>query len=108
IANWQKMRRLRDSAAFKANTDPAVAALLRTPDIDLYAIDVSFSAIKDPEERAYLNDLPTSFVLPAEAVDRLRAAAGKIILDSPDFLRLLKDTGARVVAAPGSTSADDH
>lgn len=108
IANWQKMRRLRDSAAFKANTDPAIAALLRTPDIDLYAIDVSFSALKDPEERAYLNNLPTSFVLPAEAVDRLRAAAGKIILESPDFQRLLKDTGARIVAAPGSTSADDH
>ena len=25
----------------------------------------------------YLNDLPTSFVLPSEAVDRLRAAAAK-------------------------------
>ena len=108
IANWQKMRRLRDSAAFKANTDPAIAALLRTPDIDLYAIDVSFSALKDAEERDYLNNLPTSFVLPPEAVDRLRAAAGKIILDSPDFQRLLKDTGAHIVDAPGSASADDN
>jgi NTE family protein len=41
--------------------------------------------------------LPTSFVLPDEAVDRLRAAAAKIILESPDFQRMLKDAGARIV-----------
>ena len=109
IANWQKMRELRDSAAFKANKDPKVAALLTTPDIDLYAIDVSFSKLNDEAERAYLNDLPTSFVLPPEAVDRLRAAAGKIIADSPDLKRALKDVGARVVtessAAPAAESA---
>ena len=41
-------------------------------------------------------------MLPAEAVDRLRAAAGTIIMDSPEFQRLLKDLGARIVteAAP--------
>jgi NTE family protein len=35
-------------------------------------------------------------------VDRLRAAAGKILMDSPDFQRLLKELGARIVsdAAP--------
>jgi NTE family protein len=108
IADWQKMRRLRDSAAFRANKDPAIAALLKTPDIDLYAIDVSFAALKDPAERDYLNNLPTSFVLPPEAVDRLRAAAGKIILESPDFQRVLKDAGARIVATPGSGSVDDQ
>jgi NTE family protein len=100
IADWQKMRQIRDSAAFKANRDPAIAALLRTPDIDLYAIDVSFSMLKDETERAYLNNLPTSFVLPPEAVDRLRAAAGKIIFDSPDFQRLLKDARAKIIDAP--------
>ena len=50
----------------------------------------------------YLNNLPTSFVLTDEAVDRLRAAAGKIILDSPEFQRLLKDTGATVSPPPGA------
>jgi hypothetical protein len=45
----------------------------------------------------YLNNLPTSFVLPPEAVDRLRAAAGTIILSSPDFQRPLKDIGTKVV-----------
>jgi len=63
---------------------------------------VSFPALKDKAESDYLNDLPTSFVLPDAAVDRLRAAAGTIVLESPDFQRLLKDAGARVVPEPSA------
>jgi NTE family protein len=100
VARWKTIRRLRDSAAFSANKDPEVARLLRTPEVELYLIDVSFAALSDPAERAYLNDLPTSFVLPPEAVDRLRAAAGKIIQESPEFKRLLRDAGARIVERP--------
>jgi len=58
--------------------------------------------LKDKVEREYLNQLPTSFVLTDEQVDRLRAAAGKIILDSPDFQRLLKDAGATIVEPPAA------
>jgi NTE family protein len=73
---------------------------MRSPNAEIYAIDVSFSALSDAKERAFLNEQPTSFVLPPEAVDRLRAAAGKIILASPEFQRLLKDAGATIVDAP--------
>jgi len=99
-ARWQALRRIRSSPAFADNKDPAVAAALRVPEAEIYAIDVSFPKLKDKAERDYLNQQPTSFVLPPEAVDRLRAAAGTIIMDSPDFQRLLKDLGARIVAAP--------
>jgi NTE family protein len=99
-ARWNSMRLIRESAAFAANRDPAVAAALRTPEATIYAIDVSFAALNDKAELDYLNELPTSFSLPDEAVDRLRAAAGKAIMASPDFQRLLKDTGARIVAPP--------
>jgi len=99
-ARWHSMKLLRESAAFAANKDPAVAAALRTPEATIYAIDVSFAALNDKAELDYLNELPTSFSLPDEAVDRLRAAAGKAIMASPDFQKLLKDTGARIVAAP--------
>jgi NTE family protein len=99
-ARWQSMRLVRESPAFAANKDPSVAAALRTPDTTIYTIDVSFAALKDKAEIEYLNELPTSFYLPDEAVDRLRAAAGKAIMASPDFQRLLKDTGARIVSAP--------
>jgi NTE family protein len=100
VARWQLLRRIRDSAAFSADKDPALKEVVNAPDIGLYAIDVSFSELKDSAEFEYLNDLPASFALLEAAVDRLRAAAGTIILSSPDFQRLLKDAGARLVTQP--------
>jgi NTE family protein len=99
-SRWRTLRQIRNSAAYAANKDPAVAAALRVPEAEIYAIDVSFPALKDKAELDYLNQQPTSFVLPAEAVDRLRAAAGTIIMASPEFQRLLKDVGARILAEP--------
>jgi NTE family protein len=92
-ARWRALRQLRDSTSFVPNRDPAADTLLRVPDAEIYAIDVSFSQLKDEEERKYLNKQPTSFALPSEAVDRLRAAAGQIIVDSPEYQRLRKDIG---------------
>ena len=96
-ARWATLRRIRQSAAFAGNKDPEVDAALRVPAAEIYAIDVSFPALKDKAEFDYLNQQPTAFLLPPEAVDRLRAAAGTIILESPEFRRLLKDVGARLV-----------
>ena len=63
---------------------------------------MSFPALKDKAELAFLNRQPTTFVLTDEAVDRLRAAAGTIIADSPEFKRLLKDVGSSVVQPPAA------
>ena len=95
-ARWNALRKIRDSAAMKANKDPAIAALMKVPNAEIYTIDVSFKQIKSEEERFYLNQQPTSFVLTDEAVDRLRASAGKIIMASPEFHRLIKDVGVRI------------
>ena len=69
---------MRDSGAF-AGAAPRRPARgpADVPDIEIYAIDVSFDALPDRDEVTYLNDLPTSFALPPEAVDRLRAAAAR-------------------------------
>ena len=75
------------------------------PAAEIYAIDVSFAALKDKKELAYLNQQPTTFVLEPEAVDRLRAAGGTIILESPEFKRLLKDLGATLVPQPPAAGA---
>ena len=99
-ARWQNGRHIRELAQCATNKDSAVCAAVRVPDAEIYAIDVSFPALKDKAELDYLNDQPTSFVLPPEAVDRLRAAAGTIIQASPEFQRLLKDVGATVVTPP--------
>ena len=95
-ARWNALRKIRDSAAMKENKDPAIAALMKVPNAEIYTIDVSFKQIKSEEERFYLNQQPTSFVLTDEAVDRLRASAGKIIMASPEFQRLIKDVGVRI------------
>ncbi|MEO8740197.1 MAG: patatin-like phospholipase family protein [Casimicrobiaceae bacterium] len=99
-ARWKILRQIRAVAKFPIDTGAAATMVRNAPDAELYAIDVSFPELKDKAERDYLNQLPTSFVLKDEEVDRLRAAAAKIILESPDFQRLLKDAGARVVDNP--------
>ena len=101
-AHWATLRMIRSSAAFAANKDSAVSVALRVPAAEIYAIDVSFAALKDKNELEYLNRQPTTFVLEPEAVDRLRAAGATIIADSPEFKRLLKDLNARVVETPAS------
>jgi len=106
-ARWQSMRRIRESPAVDANKDAAVATALRTPGAAIYAIDVSFAMLKDKAEFEYLNELPTTFRLSDEAIDRLRAAAGKIIMASPDFQQLLQDIGARIVTDPSRAGAAD-
>ena len=101
-AHWQSLKRLRNSPEFAGSRNPTIAGDLDGPDVDIVAIDVSFSALQDKAEFEYLNGLPTSFVLPDEAVDRLRAAAGTIIMASPEFQPLLQEVGATIVAEPSA------
>jgi NTE family protein len=99
-ARWESMREVRAMAGCSTNKDSPICTAVRVPQAEIYAIDVSFAALPDAKERGFLNQQPTSFVLTPEAVDRLRAAAGTIIEASPEFQRLLKDVGAKVIAAP--------
>ena len=104
VARWKAMRQIRDSPSFAAIEDPELQRLVNVPDVDLYAIDVSFGALTDKAEFEYLNTLPTSFALPAQAVDRLRADAGTIILSSPDFKRLLQDADLELIVEPSAST----
>jgi NTE family protein len=63
------------------------------PKIDLRVLDVSFDAIPDPKERAYFMNLPTSFALPAEDIDRLREIAGQLLRQSSEYESLVQDLG---------------
>ena len=58
-------------------TEAQAEASVPLPKLSVHAMDVSFDALRDPKERDYFMNLPTSFVLPAEDVDRLREAAGE-------------------------------
>lgn len=60
-------------------------------------VSVSFDHVRDPDEREYLMNLPTSFALPAEAIDRLRAAAGQLLRESSSYesaVRSLNESAA--------------
>jgi NTE family protein len=94
IYRWKEIRALRAAGAFAGANSASLERAVDVPDVDLYAVDVSIAADVNAAERDYLNNLPTSFVLPDEAVDRLREAAGRIVRSSPEYQRLLRDLGA--------------
>ena len=66
----------------------------------MYAIDVSFRDIADPDERRYFENLPTSFVLSAEVVDRLRDVASRLLSASPAYRRLVQAVGGAAAQSP--------
>lgn len=74
------------------------------PKLDFYPISVSFDEIADAQERDFFMNLPTSFSLPAEAVDRLRDIAGRLMRQSPEYQRMLRAFGG-AVASPGPAEA---
>jgi NTE family protein len=63
--------------------------------LDYYVIEVTFDAMADVKERQVFLDLPTSFNLSDEQVDRLRYVGQRILFDSPDFQRLVRDLGGK-------------
>jgi len=95
IQRWQTRRELAVARArLKGKTEAEAEASV--PEIALYAIDVSFESIPDPKERAWFMNLPTSFVLSDEEVDRLRDMGALLLRTSPDYQRLVKELGGTV------------
>jgi len=89
---WKWRRELKvDELRFQGMSKEEAEA--QVPKVSLQVLDVSFSQVKDPEQRAYLMNLPTSFVLKPEEVDRLREAAGEIMRQSPDYESLVREFG---------------
>jgi NTE family protein len=53
---------------------------------------VGFDELRDDKEREYFNQIPTTFRLEPEQVDKLRAAARKILRQSKEFERFLNES----------------
>ena len=60
-------------------------------DIEFYVVEVKFDALKDEAERMHFKRLPTAFKMPAEEVDKLRDVAHRILVESEEFQRLLRE-----------------
>ncbi len=58
-----------------------------------YLIEVTLEAITDDDERERYMRIPTSFALPAATVDELRLLGHRLLAESPDYRRLLRDVG---------------
>ena len=56
-----------------------------------YLIEVNFDRLHDESERNHLKHLPTSFHIAPSDVDRLKAAARKVLTDSAEFKNLIED-----------------
>jgi NTE family protein len=93
IKQWQ-----RDDAAIescnrkiKARCPQAVEDAAPPAKVDFYTVLLGFDLMNDPQDRSWFKNLPTTFNLPPETIDRLRAAAAKLLEASPSFQALLDD-----------------
>jgi predicted acylesterase/phospholipase RssA len=59
--------------------------------LKLYIVDLAFDNIADRSDRDYFNNLPTSFKLSKEQVDKLIDVGGKLLADHPEFKKFMKD-----------------
>jgi NTE family protein len=90
ITKWR--RDLRVAQARLAGMSEAQAEA-SVPKISLEVLDVSFDAIRDPKERDYFLNLPTSFVLKPDEVDRLREVAGRLLRQTPEYQQIVREMG---------------
>jgi len=61
--------------------------------VDLYPIQVAFDYIAAREERSWFKNLPTTFELPRQSIDRLRAVGRRLLGEDPQFQSLLQALG---------------
>jgi len=90
ITVWRRELRVARARLAGATEEEAEASV---PKITLRVLDVTFDSIPDPDERAIFMNLPTSFVLPDEDIDRLREIAGRLLRQSADYEALVHDLG---------------
>jgi NTE family protein len=93
ISQWQKDVDARKSCEteMKKSCPQAELAGGHLYEIDFYPIVIGFDAIQDPAERSFFKNLPTSFSLPPETVNKLRNIAGRLLDESAAFQKLKGD-----------------
>lgn len=92
-ADYQTIEAFRDALETWKKTERE-ADKMPADSPDYYFIQVGFDAIANSSERSFFRNLMTTFTLPDSTVDRLVAAGGTVLRDSPEFKRLLTDLKA--------------
>lgn len=86
VADWRRRLFIAEAQLEGMSKEEAEA---RFPKIDIHVMDVNFENLADLEERTFFMNLPTSFVLKEEEVDRLREVGGRLLRQSPTYQELL-------------------
>ena len=63
--------------------------------IETFLVEVSFESFADERDRRYFKRIPTSFTLSDRRVDELIWAGRELLLDSPQYQRLVEHAGGR-------------
>jgi len=58
--------------------------------IAIRLVQVAFEYIENLNERAWFRNLPMTFELPRDTIDKLRAVGGRLLAEDPGFKRLMK------------------
>lgn len=94
VASWRRRLLVSEAQLAGATKEEAEA---RYPKIEFKVLDVNFENLADPAERSYFMNLPTSFVLKDEQVDRLIEVGGKLLRQSPVYQGMLEEFNATIV-----------
>lgn len=97
LVNDEEFQRQLDIAEARLAGASLEEAEAMFPETEMLVFDISFDAIRDPQERQYFENLPTSFVLEEEQVDRLREVAAELMRQSPDYQKVITTIGAKRV-----------
>jgi hypothetical protein len=68
--------------------------------VEPYFSLLDFKGIENPEQRRFLNQIATSFSLTDEQVHGLITAGGELLLNHPEFQRLMADLATRARSGP--------
>ncbi len=90
ITKWRRELFVARARLAGASEEQAEASV---PKVTLRVLDVTFDSIPDPDERAIFMNMPTSFVLPDEDIDRLREIAGRLLRQSAEYQAIVQALG---------------
>jgi predicted acylesterase/phospholipase RssA len=86
----EEMRLISGCKALAAGKGPQCVPDIPTPhQIEFFPVEVAFEFIASEQERNWFKNLPTTFELPPDTVDKLRAVAGRILSEDRQFRELI-------------------
>lgn len=88
----EEMRLVSGCKELAAGKGPQCALDIPMPHhVDFFPVEVAFEYIESDHDRNWFKNLPTSFELPRETVDKLREVGRQILREDPQFKKLMEE-----------------